>query len=766
MDKNIDLKENSKNDEENITLSQIFSIFLRRSKLFGMVTLFFFSGSVFFTIYQRTTNPIFRGTFAIMTSDPIGSEAFVGESTVALQTLTNGGSNVDLATLRVFLKSPVVLKPLADEMNLTTEFLEDIITITDESRSRSSGNVVNVSINLKDYKLGKKIISKLSETYMKLAVDMRQKRLNDGLDFLNSQVPSISKERDEIKSKLSDYRKKYTFIDPRADGLGIQQTILEYKGYIKEINRNLDNLKEIKNDVESRRLTSVQFVEKFGVDAQQYGVEIKNANFPIIEEALALEQKLERQKGTFREDSFVVQNIQNYLNSIRPSVINAQLEALEAASKFYKDKLSSYELAINNYKNDFVMQPDIIKGFEDFERKIEFNDEMFKSLTRAREVFRLEIAQKTAPWTIISPPKMYSKPTGPNILKYLVYGVFISISLGSLITYLRDRLDNVYHNASTVISDIGSISLGLIPYISFFEGIREQKKFILKNLDKQIEDNKLNNEDESLTTNNEEKINSYQRFFYQEAFRNILTSIRFLESDKEINVVTITSSIPAEGKTLVNILLAKTYSELDKKVLLIDGDLRKPQLHYRLGINNILGLSNILTDSSLDVSKVIKKVEGYENWDVITSGFIPPDPARLLSSDRMTEFINTLRNSRKYDIVIFDCPPVIGLADASLIAEKTDGMILLVSLDRVPVGLPLEAKRIMKNSGAEFLGIIINSMKENKNPLTNKTDAYGYSDIYAQYAEEESISEELTSKQILLNKLKEFFKKSIKWLDD
>ena len=121
--------------------------------------------------------------------------------------------------------------------------------------------------------------------------------------------------------------------------------------------------------------------------------------------------------------------------------------------------------------------------------------------------------------------------------------------------------------------------------------------------------------------NNDENISSYQRFFYQEAFRNILTSIRFLESDKEINVVTITSSIPSEGKTLVNILLAKTYSELDKKVLLIDGDMRKPQLHYRLGMNNILGLSNILTDSSLDISKVIKKVEGYDKLGCYNFGF-------------------------------------------------------------------------------------------------------------------------------------------------
>ncbi len=763
MDKNIDLKENSRTDEENLTLSQLFSIFVRRSKLFGIVTLFFFSGSVLFTIYQRTTNPIFRGTFSIMTSDPIGSDAFAGGSAVALQSLARN-SNVDVATLKIFLKSPLALQPLADEMNLPVGFLENIITIKDTSKTRTPGDVVNITINLKDYELGKKIISKLSETYMKLAIDMRQKRLNDGLDFLNSQVPSISQERNEIKSKLSDYRKKYTFIDPGKTGISIQESIQKYNDNIKEIKRNLINLKGIEKDVKSRRLTSVEFKEKFGSETKAFGVEIKNANSPIIKEALKLENKLEDQKGIFKENSLVVQNIQTHLDSIRPSVIKAQLEALEVASKFYKDKLSSYELAINKYKNDFVMQPDIIKGYEDLAEKIELNDEKFQSLTRAREIFRLEIAQKTAPWTIISPPKMYSNPTGPNIFKYLIYGAFISISLGTLITYLRDRLDNVYHDPATIIGNIGSISLGLIPYISFFEGNREKKKFILKNLDKQIEDNKINNDDKSLNSNNEEKINSYQRFFYQEAFRNIITSIRFLESDKEINVVTITSSIPAEGKTLVNILLAKTYSELDKKVLLIDGDMRKPQLHYRLGMNNILGLSNILTDSTLDVSKVIKKVEGHENWDVITSGFVPPDPTRLLGSDRMKEFITTLRNSQTYDIVIFDCPPVIGLADASLIAEKTDGMILLVSLEKVPVGLPLEAKRIMKNCGAEFLGIIINSMKENKNLLTNKS--YGYTDIYAQYAEEENLSEELTSKQILLSRVKEFLKKFVKWLDN
>ena len=99
MDKNIDLKEDSRTDEENLTLSQIFSIIRRRSKLFGIVTLFFFSGSVLFTIYQRTTNPTFTGNFTIMTSDPIGSEVFAGETASGFQALNNR-NRVDFATLR------------------------------------------------------------------------------------------------------------------------------------------------------------------------------------------------------------------------------------------------------------------------------------------------------------------------------------------------------------------------------------------------------------------------------------------------------------------------------------------------------------------------------------------------------------------------------------------------------------------------------------------------------------------------------------------
>ena len=132
MDKNINLKENSSNDEENLTLSKIISILKRRTKIFSVVTLFFFSGSVLFTVYQRITNPIYRGTFTILTKDPVESDVSIGsEYSVALKTLS-GGSNINFPTLKIFLQSELALGSLADEMNLPVQHLEKVIEIKDE----------------------------------------------------------------------------------------------------------------------------------------------------------------------------------------------------------------------------------------------------------------------------------------------------------------------------------------------------------------------------------------------------------------------------------------------------------------------------------------------------------------------------------------------------------------------------------------------------------------------------------------------------------
>jgi capsular exopolysaccharide synthesis family protein len=218
-------------------------------------------------------------------------------------------------------------------------------------------------------------------------------------------------------------------------------------------------------------------------------------------------------------------------------------------------------------------------------------------------------------------------------------------------------------------------------------------------------------------------LSGYQRFFYQEAFRNLFTSLRFLNSGTPLRSVALTSSLPAEGKSLVNVLLAKTLSEMGQRVLLVDADLRKPQLHYRLGVNNLLGLSNLLTESDLHWQEVIQPVAGHESWSVLTAGRVPPDPARLLSSSRMHGLVRELAASDRFDLILYDTPPVLGLADAALVAEHLDGLLLLVSLDRVDRGLPKEAVARIRSSGAALLGIVTNAVKEQR---SGRGSAYGY----------------------------------------
>jgi len=188
--------------------------------------------------------------------------------------------------------------------------------------------------------------------------------------------------------------------------------------------------------------------------------------------------------------------------------------------------------------------------------------------------------------------------------------------------------------------------------------------------------------------------------------------------------ILLTSSLPKEGKTLTNILLAKTLSDLGLRVLLIDSDLRRPQIHYRLGLNNLIGFSNLLIDPTIELNKVIKKVEGFDKWNVITGGTLPPDPARLLGSQRCADILKQLKNSGEYEIILIDSPPVLGLADSLLISEHADGVIILVGLDVVDRDLPKETINKINNIGSNLYGIVTNQSKKETSRFANE---YGYS---------------------------------------
>ena len=257
--------------------------------------------------------------------------------------------------------------------------------------------------------------------------------------------------------------------------------------------------------------------------------------------------------------------------------------------------------------------------------------------------------------------------------------------------------------------------------------MREGKRFQLQELDQLV----ANPESEAFA-----KFRN-QLFYCQEAFRSLFTALRFLNSEKPLRLIAVSSSLPQEGKSLLIVLLAKTLAEMGKKVLVIDADMRRSQLHYRLGLNNLVGLSNLLADDCLHWRNCVQSLPGYEHWDVITAGLPPPDSTRLLSSKRMRDLLADLRDCGDYDLVLFDTPPLLGLADAMLIAENCDGLVLLVSLDLVDRALPKQAIEVLHSSGCPLLGLVTNSIKSGGltalNSYGNGYDADYASSVYAHY---------------------------------
>ena len=373
-------------------------------------------------------------------------------------------------------------------------------------------------------------------------------------------------------------------------------------------------------------------------------------------------------------------------------------------------------------------------------------------------------------------------PSSVIWISLILGGIFI----GAVVAAIRDRQNHVFNYPGDVEKDLNYTLLGNLPHVGVFKELREQKSSVLDLLEKE--------------NSNDQKIDSYQRFFFQEAFRNLYTSIRFLDTTQDVKTIVLTSSLPKEGKTLTNILLAKTLSDLGVKVLLIDADLRKPQIHFRLGLNNLNGFSNLLTDPEMKVENVINKVKNYENWDVITGGTLPPDPTRLLGSQRFKSILEKLKKSGKYEIILLDSPPVLGLADSLLIAQETDGIIILIGLGTVDRSLPKESINKIKSLGLNFYGLVTNQAKSNPNNLNNK---YGYSSYggyrsygnfdtyyplstyenYNQNSDQDNLSsvnvnadnslrtdKKLKDKQnkhhIILEDIKKFLKSFIEWLEN
>ncbi|MFN9694013.1 MAG: GumC family protein [Synechococcaceae cyanobacterium] len=657
------------------------------------------------TIRQRIFSPVYEGGFQLQISSPFdtnrrgggGGDGTVGEIAATVP-------DTDIPSLVVLLRSPLLLRDLADKQGVSVP--EVISNLRVGLAADDVKNVLNINLRWRDPSKGRQILTQLSKIYTNFSLTERQATLDSGVRFLDSQAPELLARVEKLQAELRQFRERYSFLEPGAQGASIQSSRDSLVGQLRGLQVEQAKLQSDIASVKAGRLkldasgapsadrllgpTSLATAPRTDTGSSSAAVQSSRAPSDNL---FGIEQELATARSTYREDSPTIQAIKARRDKLLPVIQRQYMDSLMSqllSNTAQQDELNRQIFLLTQ---NFKTSPRKIKEYDDLQQKLTVARENYASYIKSRERYRLEIARSTTPWQVISPAEFSDVPVEPDVRRNLFRAVLLGLIAGLAAAVLRERTDHVFHTPMEVERELQLPVLGLIPFLPLSP-----------------------NSDISTSIS---KMSSSERFAIKESLRSLFTTFRLLRADRNIRLVGITSSTQGEGKSTSVTVFARTLADLGMKVLIVDCDMRLPMQSRYLGVDQGEGISSLLSDPSIKASALVQSIQ--DNLDVIPAGPKPPDPARLLNSSRCSDVVEEIRQLPGYDIVIFDTPPCLMLADPILLGEKLDGILFLVGLGKVSRDLAPQAARRIKATGVDVLGLICNQVT-----FPSRLNDYGY----------------------------------------
>ncbi|MBI4781985.1 MAG: polysaccharide biosynthesis tyrosine autokinase [Oscillatoriophycideae cyanobacterium NC_groundwater_1537_Pr4_S-0.65um_50_18] len=568
------------------------------------------------------------------------------------------------------------------------------------------------------------VLQVTADRYLQYSLEDRKTSYSQGIKFIDDQLPEIQQRVSKIQDGLQQLQQQYDIIDPATQGGQISGQIEDISAQQLDSQRELREQRTLYDSLQRQLQLSPSEALAASVVSQDPNYQATLATMQELEGQLAIERArfndsspvvaslLERKKNleTLRDQQIGVILRQNlpggsqdrvtpYQNAIRLGLIE---QLVTAANQIQILEVRNQE--INRFRGDAERKlqqfPAVARRYADLTRELEIATQTLNRLQTQRETLRVEAAQTETPWEIISRPSIprnadgTPQPVPSKASNLIIAGAGLGLLLGTLLALFREKSRNVFYTVEDVQEGMQMPLIGIIP---FSRGAKQS-------LDFPVGFDTVREEESRLETAS-----------FREAFSDLYSNIRLAEPP--IRSLMVCSAQEGDGKTTIALYLAQTAAGANQKVLLVDTNMRSPQIHTRLNLQNKEGLSDLLTSNRNPDD--LKLVTLSENLFVLPAGPSVSGAARLLGSDRMQFIMEQFQS--KYDLVIYDTSHLFGLTDASFLTTHVDEILMVIAAgktNRTAVERVINKLIALRAPG---VNLVTNYLREYNSP----TNTYG-----------------------------------------